>query len=190
MARDGSMWRWVCLAHGFGDGDKEGREREWNKQHHHRLGNLKDAGRGDQPFSVILREGAGNLDGREGLNGLSSPPADSFSSQPREVSEIFSYRRHSRSRISFVRALLFIYYKLIIKILILIPIYLSTQASTGGTAENSSIPRSSPPSCPPHRPLRCHPINSNLPCSPQIMARRRSRKLQHQSIQHTHCGLS
>ena len=58
----------------------------------------------------------------------------------------------SRSRTSFVRALLFDYYKPIIKMLILIHIYLSTQASTGGTAENLSIRKSSPLSFP-SRPL-------------------------------------
>jgi hypothetical protein len=32
------------------------------------MGNLKDASRGEQPFSAILREDAGNSDGREGFN--------------------------------------------------------------------------------------------------------------------------
>ena len=127
MARDESMWRRVCLVHGFGDGDKEGREREWNKQHQHCLANLKDASRGEQAYSAILREDAG----------LSSPPTDSSSSRPRDVSKIFLYRRHFKiSYISFVRALLFV---------INILIYLFTQVSTGGTAENSSILKSSAP---------------------------------------------
>jgi hypothetical protein len=94
MVRDESVWRRMCLVYGFGEGDKEGREREWNKQHQHRLANLKDASRGDQPFSAILREDSGHSDGREGLSGLSSPPTDSSSSRLREVSKIFSYRRH------------------------------------------------------------------------------------------------
>jgi hypothetical protein len=81
----------MCLVHGFGEEDKEGREREWNKQHQHRLANLKDVSRGDQPFSAILREDLSHSDGREALNGLSSPPTDS---RPREASKNFSYRRH------------------------------------------------------------------------------------------------
>jgi hypothetical protein len=106
MVRDESVWRRMCLVYGFGEGDKEGREREWNKQHQHRLANLKDASRGDQPFSAILREDSGHSDGREGLSGLSSPPTDSSSSRPREVSKIFSYRRHFK--ISYIiRTLLF-----------------------------------------------------------------------------------
>ena len=58
----------MCLVHGFGEGDKEGREMEWNKRHQHRLGNSKDTSRGEQPFSAILKEGSGNSDGREGLS--------------------------------------------------------------------------------------------------------------------------
>jgi hypothetical protein len=70
MVRDESVWRRMCLVHGFGEGDKQGREREWNKRHQHRLGNLKDASRSDQPFSAILREKAGNSDGREASSGF------------------------------------------------------------------------------------------------------------------------
>ena len=77
MVRDESAWRRLYLVHGFGEGDKEGREKESNKQHQHPLANSKDASVGDQLFSAILREDAGNSDGREGLSGLSSPPMDS-----------------------------------------------------------------------------------------------------------------
>jgi hypothetical protein len=104
MVRDETVWRRMCLVHGFGEGDKE---REWNKQHQHRLANLKDASRGDQPFSAILREDAGNLDEREGLSGLSSLPTDSSSSRPREVSKTFSYRRHFK--ISYIICTLLFY---------------------------------------------------------------------------------
>ena len=38
------------------------------------------------------------------------------------------------------------------------------------------------------QPRRRHPVYSNLLRPRQIMARRRSRKLQHQSVQHTHWG--
>lgn len=109
MVRDESVWRRMCLVHGFGEGDKDGRERESDRHHQHRykekhsLGNLKDASRGEQPFSAILRE---DSDGREGLSGLSSPPTDSSSSRPREVLKSFSYRRHFK--ISYIiRTLLF-----------------------------------------------------------------------------------
>ena len=68
--------------------------RDESKQHQHRLGNLKDASRGDQPFSAILREDVWHSDRREEPSGLSSPPTDSSLSRPREVSNIFSYRRH------------------------------------------------------------------------------------------------
>ena len=100
MVRDESVWRKMCLVYGFGGGDREEREREVNKHHLHRhkekysLGNLKDASRGEQPFSALLREDAGNSDEREGLSGLSSPPTDSASSRPLDASKIFSYRRH------------------------------------------------------------------------------------------------
>ena len=65
MVREESAWRRMCSVHGFGEGDKEGRERGWNKQHHYRLATLKDASRSDQPFSAILREDLGNSDGWE-----------------------------------------------------------------------------------------------------------------------------
>jgi hypothetical protein len=60
----------MCLVHGFGEEDKEGREREWNKQHQHCLENLKDASRSDQPFSAILRVEAGNSDALWLVNGV------------------------------------------------------------------------------------------------------------------------
>jgi hypothetical protein len=104
MIRDESVWRRMCLIHGFGEGDGEERERDRSKHHQHRhkekysMGNLNDASRGEQPFSALLREDAANSDGREGLSGLSSPPTDSSSSRPREVSKNFSYRRHFKMR--------------------------------------------------------------------------------------------
>jgi hypothetical protein len=97
----------------------------------------------------------------------------------------------SRSRTSFVRALPFIYYKTL-----LITIYLSTQASTGARRKTPQFPDHHPRLAPfsaPHRALRSqpgrrHPIDSNLLCPRQIMARRRSRKLQHQVFS-THTGV-
>jgi hypothetical protein len=142
----------MCLVHGFGEEDKEGREREWNKQHQHRLANLKDASRGDQPFSAILREAPSHSDGREALNGLSLPSTDL---RPREVSKNFSYRRHFKISYIIRKCSSFICYKPSLKFSFSFP-FTSTQASTGGTVENS-IPKSSPPSCPPSRPLIAQP---------------------------------
>jgi len=156
MVRDESVWRRMCLVHRFGEGDKEGREREWKKQHQHRLGNfnLKDASRGDPPFSAILREDAGNSNGREGLSGLSSPPMDSLSSRPREASKLFSYRRHfkitSVSARSFIIILLFssTYTKILILIYHL-PLYTGLNWRHGGKLLNSQIIIPVlPPSCP------------------------------------------
>jgi hypothetical protein len=64
------------------------RERHYQHRYKekHSLRNLKDASRGDQPFSAILSEDTWNLDGREALSGLSS--------RAREVSKISWYRRH------------------------------------------------------------------------------------------------
>jgi hypothetical protein len=162
----------MCLVHGFGESDKEGREREWNK---HRLGNLKDASRGDQPFSAILREDAGNPDGREGLSGLSSPPTDSSSSRSREVSKIFSYRRHFK--ISYIiRAYTFIYHHY----LFLFDIKENTNSHLPFTSVHRpqlaawrkfpQFPNHHPPSCPPlghsSLPPKLTPTTPSHPPSP------------------------
>ena len=165
------MWRRVCLVHGFGDGDKEGREREWNKQHQHCLANLKDASRGEQPYSAILREDAG----------LSSPPTDSSSSRPRDISKIFLYRRHFK--ISYI-------------ILTCSSLcYQNSYLHRSQLAAQRKIPHfpNHQPRLAPSSPLRSqlgrrHPINSNLLRPRQIMVHRRSRKFQHQSVQYTHWG--
>jgi hypothetical protein len=93
MVRDESVWRRMCLVYGFGEGDKEGREREWNKQHQHRLENLKDASRSDQPFSAILRVEAGNSDGRERVKWVCRHRLRTRRRRGRVKSKIFSYRR-------------------------------------------------------------------------------------------------